>query len=143
MPHAFSFALALLPAVVAALAAWLTSTRQARRVTRREEYSAFISAISGMVSFEQGTPERKNYDRLSIEAKARIILHCGERVLEALAAFQKSTTLEEVNSNYCKLIEEMRLDVGGNDVPNFLEFANSIMIVQQGVSMPNSVPAGD
>jgi hypothetical protein len=77
------------------------------------------------------SPEYTELWTTFFEQKAKIILYCSPSVFEALLAHSKSTKIEDLNRNYCRVIAAMRSDIGGKKIPNFEAGIKAIMLDEQ------------
>lgn len=108
------------------------------RSFKRIEYGLFLSSISGLARTHAASPEREKYDRQNVEAKSKIMLYGGSRVIDALEEYSRMSLDDQhgLNNAYCDLIEAMRADVGSERIPDLREKARKIMIEAHGAKLP-------
>ncbi|NIJ18808.1 hypothetical protein FHS95_000477 [Sphingomonas naasensis] len=106
---------AILGGVVQSAFGWRQAHTQFLRDSRARDYALFAESLAAMSQASTGTPERANAIKLSIEAKAKIILNGSPAVVRALAEHSRHAVLgsEESYKDFCVLVAAMREDLGG------------------------------
>ena len=124
-----AFAAAIIGGV---LQATLTSGRERRSfrwAQNRANYEQFLASVAGKAVNPVGSPERKVFEQMGLEATARILLQGLSRVVEALISYQTHGVFstEESFADFRLLTEEMRYDVGGEKMKDFPAAVRSIL----------------
>jgi hypothetical protein len=135
--------LGILAAVISAIAAYYFGRMKERKEAQREEYGRFIYAIANLTAVQYGETQDKaqmdKFSRIANEAKGKIILHCGKRVLRELENYSKTSPHDHkgLRLYYCRLIEAMRADMGARKIKNFIPAVQTIMLDSH---MPDEAP---
>ena len=112
-------------------AAFYAGRLKEKRDAQREEYGRFINVLSDLAYTPTNSKAYAELWTTFFEQKAKIILYCSPSVFEALLAHAKSTNIEDLNRNYCRVIAAMRADMGGKNIPNFEAGIKAIMLDEQ------------
>ena len=111
---------------------FLTYKREKKAFNRefnRDSYRLFLEGISGLAKAPAGSVERETFVRMSIEAKAKILLQGAPSVVRALEKYSQHSVLatEQSYEDFARLTEAMRLDLGGEVMTDFVPTLRSIL----------------
>lgn len=103
-------------AVITAVISFYFGQQTERRKSKVEEYGRFIQAITNLSLIAEKSvddPEVRKFTLQGNEAKAKIILHCGWKVMESLERYSRVSSNDNVGlaREYCKLVATMRADL--------------------------------
>lgn len=129
--------IAFLSAMIGGLIQAGFTSRRERRAFRwamnRDNYGLFMQAVAQKATFPQPGLERTEATRMQIEAIARILLQGSPDVVRALDRFQAHGVLNDEGgySDFGRLVEAMRADVGGKKMSDFVPVARSTLFESQ------------